>query len=70
MEQARLQQIYLHGTAARVLTSGHPPELEIGVNVWSRAARNPETSYFVESAAHHDIYTVHVVSLENDVGGT
>ena len=26
MEQARLKYIYLHGTAARVLTSGHPPE--------------------------------------------
>ena len=26
MEQARLKYIYLHGTAARVLTSGPPPE--------------------------------------------
>ena len=26
MEQERSQHLYLHGTAARVLTSGHPPE--------------------------------------------
>ena len=26
MEQARLKYIHLHGTAARVLTSGHPPD--------------------------------------------
>ena len=33
---------YLHGTAARVLTSGHPPETIIrGVNIWS-LARAPE----------------------------
>ena len=34
---ASLQQIYLHGTAARVLTSGHPPETKIRVSTYGHS---------------------------------
>ena len=38
--------IYVHGTAARVLTSGHPPETRTkSIHVWS-LARAPEQSFF------------------------
>ena len=57
MEQARLQKTHLHGTAARVLTSGHP-----------RETRNRVYDHRLPGPLKHDIVLLGVEGLQGSFG--